>query len=283
MRTLAVLLLVLPIIAGCGTEPSSFQGSDEALRDASTSRIESRLEGKALPDWAVFRSTGSIDYINRRGEVVFRGSSDSKPEARVVFVGREGYMGAKVDGTMYWMKQSFEDIRVADRFLPGSSGMTPDRLLKDLIKASSKVEKLGSEEIRGVATTHYRAHVDESKLESDGNADFPRAVDAWIDDQGLPRRVRVPYGRDNDAVAAVVDLFDFGVPVDVEVPPASEVVSQERFDELMQEECGKVKSAKDLEDANPLCPMFAVSLESEGGSSEIEPTPTETIPSTEEK
>ena len=48
--------------------------------------------------------------------------------------------------------------------MPGPGGTSPDRLLKDLIKSSKKVEKLGSEEIRGVTTTHYRAHLDKTKL-----------------------------------------------------------------------------------------------------------------------
>ena len=49
----------------------------------------------------------------------------------------------------------------------------------------------------------------------------------------------------------------------------------------MQKECARVKSAKDFEDANPLCLIFSVSLESGSGSSRI--SPTETIPTTEEK
>ena len=58
--------------------------------------------------------------------------------------------GAEVGGQMYWLKAVSRRAPSADRFMPGPSGMSPDRLLKDLIKASKKVEKLGSEEIRGV-------------------------------------------------------------------------------------------------------------------------------------
>jgi hypothetical protein len=280
MRRLSLLLLLLlvPLAAGCGSEPASLQGSDDALKNASTSRVEWKLEGGAVPYWALFGSTGSIDYANDRGELVFTGN-DSEPDARVVFLGRDGYLGARVGDTMYWEKQSSEDTREADRFLPGSSGMAPDRLLKDLIKASKKVDKVGSEEIRGVTTTHYRAHLDRSKLGSDANDNVPEAVDAWIDEQGLPRRVRVPYGDGNDELAAVVDLFDFGVPVDVQAPPASEIVSEDRFDKLMEKECIKVKTAKDLEHANPLCLIFGATLEPSGSDS-IQIEPTETVPAT---
>ena len=78
MRRLSLLLLLLvPLAAGCGSEPSSLQGSGDALKDASTSRVEWKLEGEGVPEWALMRSTGSIDYANGRGELVIKGKSDS--------------------------------------------------------------------------------------------------------------------------------------------------------------------------------------------------------------
>jgi hypothetical protein len=271
--SLLLLLLLVPLAAGCGSEPSSLQGSDDALKDASTSRIEWKMEGKGVPDWALWRSMGLIDYANGRGEMVIKFKSDAGPEARALYIDRSTYLGTKVGGSMYWLKQSTDDPVGADRFMPGPGGTSPDRLLKDLIDSSKKVEKLGSEEIRGVATTHYRAHLDTTKLRV--NADESVAVDAWIDEQGLPRRVRVPFGAGGDA-GAVVDLFDFGVPVDIQAPPASEIVSEDEFEKLMDEECASI--GKDPEDANPLCLYFGSSGLSAGSSSLGE-----TVPTTEAK
>ena len=79
------VVLVVPLAlfaAGCGTEPNSFEGSDDALRDASTSRMEWRFEGTGAPDWGVWRLSGLIDYANNRGEMVINGKSDSAPAAR---------------------------------------------------------------------------------------------------------------------------------------------------------------------------------------------------------
>jgi len=268
-RALAFLPLLL-LVAGCGSDPSSFEGSGDALKDASTSRVELRLEGNNVPAWGTFRSTGTIDYANYRGELAFDGKSDSASQGRLVFIGRDAYIGAKVGDATYWVKSSGPSNRPTDRFLPGASGMSPDRLLKDLIKASKNVEKVGSEEIRSVTTTHYRAHLDKSKLGNDGRAEVPDAVDVWVDEEGLPRRVSVPFGAGDGAPAEVVDLFDFGVPVDVHAPAASEIVSEDEFSKLMEKECAKVKSAKDLEDANPLCLIFGATLTgvSEGSGSD---------------
>lgn len=269
MRRLLLTLFLVPLAAGCGSESASLQGSDDAVKDASTSRVEFKLEGKGgVPYLSLLRSTGSVDYANDRGELVFPGG-DSKSDARLVFVGHDGYFGAKVGGTMYWVKSSGESNRPADRFLPGSTGVTPDRFLKELTKASKEVEKIGSEEIRGVTTTHYRAHLDKSKLGSDLNNDVADVVDAWIDDQGLPRRVRVPFGSGKDAGAEVVDLFDFGVPVDVQAPPADAIVSEKKFEQLMEKECAG--AGKDLEHANLLCVIFGVTLESGHDSVQVSP------------
>jgi hypothetical protein len=240
---LSLFLLLVPLGAGCGSEPASLQGSDDALKDASTSRVEWKMEGKGMPDWGPWRSNGLLDYAKGRGEMVFKGKSDSAPVARALFIGHDSYLGAEVAGTMYWVKQTVEAESGTDRFIPGPGGTRPDRLLEDLTNASKKVEKLGTD------------------------AEKPLVVDAWIDDQGLPRRIRVPTGGETDLVA-VVDLFDFGVPVDIEVPPANEVVSEDKFDKLMEKECGDV--GKDLDDANPLCMLF--------GSSGLSMGSTETMP-----
>jgi hypothetical protein len=257
---------VVVLAAGCGSEPTSLKGSDEALRDASTSRIEQRMEGKGLPEWAFWNSAGLIDYANGRGELVYKGKNDSAWEARAVLVGRDSYLGAKVGDRMYWMNPSVDEATGADRFMPGAPGMSPDRLLKDLIKSSKEVEELGSDEIRGVTATHYRAHLDKAKLGIEEDAGEPDVVDVWIDEQGLPRRIRVPAGGED--LVVVFDLFDFGVPVDIDAPPANEVVSENKFGKLMEKECAD--AGKDPEDANPLCLIFAEAGTSSG--------PTETIP-----
>ena len=61
-----------------------------------------------------------------------------------------------------------------------------------------------------------------------GDAEIP--VDVWIDADGLPRRMQLDMGGDVRAsgrrrrtLTMTIELFDYGEPVDIEVPSPDEV------------------------------------------------------------
>lgn len=124
----------------------------------------------------------------------------------------------------------------------------------DYLTAAGDLEELGSEDVRGVETRHVRTTVDlkayletlEPELKKslapvvdqfEQMAGSMRPVmDAWVDDEGLVRRVgldmgfAVPGASGGDAkMAMTMDLFDFGADVAVEVPPAAQVVDGTNF------------------------------------------------------
>jgi hypothetical protein len=216
-----------------------------------------------------------MDYAADRGELLINANNDSDPAEQIRLVGHDVYIGARAGGSMHWMKQTSEDPIGARRFLPGPGGARPDRLLNTLRDSSTNVDKLGTDEIRGVTATHYRAHLDKAKIGAGSGikTDEPGTVDVWIDEQGLPRRIRVP---DNGAgeTAQVVDLFDFGVPVDVKAPADDEIVSEHEFELLMEKECAS--AGKDLEKMSPLCLIFTATI-SEGSSGAMQRSPDRTL------
>ena len=63
-------------------------------------------------------------------------------------------------------------------------------------------------------------------------------VDVWIDGDGLPRRMTVDMGATFGSASAgedagatmTIELFDYGQPVDIEIPSADEVTP---FSEVM--------------------------------------------------
>ena len=129
----------------------------------------------------------------------------------------------------------------------------PSQALQYLRAASGNVQEIGREEVRGVETTHYGMRVDLRKVVSQAPEDQREQLRAtidqlieqsgvetvptevWIDDDGLARRMRLTYnnmrfapGQVGDMVMSM-DLYDFGVEVDVEPPPKDQVTDIQKL------------------------------------------------------
>ena len=130
----------------------------------------------------------------------------------------------------------------------GSFAGTDPRDVFGFLKAvSGLIETVGSEEIRGIETSHYRATLDTAKLEQlvpqhqrqslggldqaakqAGLSELP--LDIWIDAEQRVRKLSVDVdakqpGSDASVKASlVVELYDYGKPLELELPPADQVV-----------------------------------------------------------
>jgi hypothetical protein len=120
----------------------------------------------------------------------------------------------------------------------------PMQTLQYLRGAAGDFEEVGSEKVRGVETTHYRGTVDLRKalelIPADSRDAFERVLElvgetkmpleVWIDNDGLARRMRyeqpLPAGEGGEETTMVLtmDMYDFGVEVDVGPPPDDEVL-----------------------------------------------------------
>ena len=118
----------------------------------------------------------------------------------------------------------------------------PSQALRYLRGAGEDVKEVGDEDVRGEPTTHYRLTVDLDKvarrspmqkaniervIEQSGIKDVP--TDVWVDAEGRARRLRLAYegfrfspDKKGDMTMAI-ELYDFGLEVDVRPPPASRV------------------------------------------------------------
>lgn len=104
------------------------------------------------------------------------------------------------------------------------------------------VKEVGQEKVRGVATTHYRGTGTFEKLKDvlgpDAGPTLDKLqemlgvkgfeLDAWVDEKDVARRVEIDY----DALpmpgvpgswSVMMEFYDFGVDVDVEIPPKRQV------------------------------------------------------------
>ncbi len=124
----------------------------------------------------------------------------------------------------------------------------PRDVLGALRAVTSEVETVGSEQLRGVETTHYRATVDPAELakltsgkDRTGTQSLvdrlstqagvgPVPVDVWLDAAGLVRKLSLsveatePSTSRSSEVSMSFELWDYGRAVDIELPPVSQVV-----------------------------------------------------------
>jgi hypothetical protein len=124
----------------------------------------------------------------------------------------------------------------------------PTQTLRNLRATSDRVERLGTEDVRGVATTHYRGTVELRRLpdllpaekrdaarksvdrmiELAGTDSYPMEI--WIDRKHLVRRFKLTMnmkmaqvGDKRMKMEITTDMFDFGPKPVAKAPPEDEV------------------------------------------------------------
>ncbi|MCS7006491.1 MAG: hypothetical protein RMM28_07735 [Thermoleophilia bacterium] len=124
----------------------------------------------------------------------------------------------------------------------------PLRVLEALERLAGELEVVGEETLRGVETTRYRATVTAESVEraaakesghdlggltgqlvgQSGISEVP--IEVWIDGEGLLRKLSLeaeamrPGASAPSRAAVSFELWDLGEPVEITVPPPSEVV-----------------------------------------------------------
>jgi hypothetical protein len=124
--------------------------------------------------------------------------------------------------------------------MPGES---PGACLQ-MLAASGAVDRVGAERVRGTRTTRYRANASltayAAYLRSEGEDEAaedleavagqflgPIRTEAWIDAQGIARRIRTVItslsGGKPMTMDMRIDLFDFGARPEIQLPDSSQV------------------------------------------------------------
>lgn len=273
-RTLVGFALLL-LLVGCGggdvsADPVAAAATKTA--DAGSSRV-SFVGTMALVETggeAVrFTGEGVFDYSARRGRLEYDlsdlveaagGPTGLEIKAEFLWLGLDFYMRMPFltqdrPRAKPWVKLDLVKSEAAASELMAVGGWDPARTLEFLRASSGRITEVGEEPVRGVATTHYRAQIDfERAIEQvsedvrpilrkqmrayerrTGRKGFP--LEVWVDDEGLARRIRMddPAGT-LERVTMTTDLYDFGVGVNVEPPPADQVMSEKELDAMLEED-----------------------------------------------
>ncbi|HEV7483203.1 MAG TPA: LppX_LprAFG lipoprotein [Solirubrobacterales bacterium] len=241
MAGLAVAVLVLVAVA-LGQAGGGRGGPLDAIAKAAEA-TQSEPGGHALVDVTATASgtpegvteTGSIVFENSgraRGTVVARGhTTGRRVKVQVIADGTTSYTRSDQFGSLpegrQWMKIDLSSA-VSGSSLPADGG--PADGLK-LLEQMDGAEEIAKEDIRGVATTHYRGTLPVSDQEVLGvqvQVSPPRA-EVWIDAQGRVRRMTIVASGSVEGESGstttdmTIDFLDFGPVPKIELPNQDEV------------------------------------------------------------
>jgi len=242
LAAFAVGTILFAALAGCGSndspdakKPSSEQTSapdskkapdaDEfvtALTDAMLAKRTAKLE---LELGSSMSASADVDYAASGIRMALKMITGSTTVRVVV-----------ADGAMYLQQTQGDKYLKIDKDDPalGSllgqiSSFGPQASLAGLKAGITKIDDRGTAKVDGENLTHYVLTVDTSKVENTfgaaaGSEGTPKTLtyDVYVDSSGLLRRVKMKI----DGQSLVMKVSEWGKPVTITVPPASQVMTR---------------------------------------------------------
>ncbi len=262
-RRIVPLVVIFLALAACGGSSSPLalvSSSPDKTAGAGTARMSLESTIRGIPDAEGFTSTaeGVVDFEAQRGALTLElpsGTGLGGGGLRFVYDGTLLYLrspeptpGVDTEWVSLDIAQLGQEVTGTDlRQFAQAGSNDPSNALALLKGTADSVEEVGTEDVRGEKTTHYRATVDLRRATEQAGAvrdrrqfeafldQFPSetiAVDVWLDDEGRTRRLRMdqplpetpglaaPPGA---GVIVTIELYDFGVDERIEIPPPDEV------------------------------------------------------------
>jgi hypothetical protein len=255
-----------------GNPAEALQQAAEKTADAGTAKVAMTFALTGVPGLGstTFNMDGALDAANGQSSFTIdleqlTSALPASEQAGVgAFIGDGNLQIVTDDGDVYlqlgnlssllgattgqsWLKISVGEKAAGAVGAPLGDGT---EILK-LIDQAGGLETVGTEQVRGAETTHYRGTLDLASALAEVSAD-ERAkaeselgkvgidpsmatvpVDVWIGTDGLVRRVQIGVqGVETTASTTATDdlggtftmeLYDFGQPVNITVPPADQV------------------------------------------------------------
>jgi hypothetical protein len=235
-----------------GTNLAQLVADSAAKSTASTSRLAITVDvSQPGSPSAEITGSGAFDYANHTGVITenipsVSGSPGGTIEVREI--GQTVYVKVPnaPDPSKPWRKTDASTFGAQNG---GATASDPSQFLSYLKGASNGITDEGTETVRGTQTRKLKADLDlrkaAAKLPQDQRQAVEQAIqqlgtstiptEVWIDDQGRLRKMAFSVDIANAAqtsgsqgakLALTLELFDYGVPVNVTPPPPSEISSQ---------------------------------------------------------
>lgn len=215
----AALVPSVALAVGCGESSPR----PERVRSASFSLMS------ATKGFGSCTGRGAYDFERRRGGLTLDCTKLGGGRVRFLETGDALYLGGGAGafpGRKRWISSSLPDEpQSIVGFVGGLDpfyGRGPSQMLDYLRSHGDGVSKLGSEKVRGAATTRYRGTLP-------GRPHQSLTVTLWVDAEKRVRRIRTRYPS-AAPVTVTVDLLRFGVPVRAVTPPRGTVMTSAEYE-----------------------------------------------------
>lgn len=199
---------------------------------------------------------GAVDFSGEASifslQMAGMGEMEVRQVGDVVYTKMPEAFAAQMSGGKPWVALDAEEVygRSGGGLggMRGGAASDPARQLEYLRGVSDSVEKVGTDTVRGVRTTRYKATINAQELAAglDGEArekyegtlrqagmeEMP--VEIWLDDQNRVRRYAMdvetdaPQG-DGMRIEVLAEYYDFGAAVDVQAPPPNQTTDGSRL------------------------------------------------------
>ncbi len=247
---ICVVALAVLSLSACGSDTTTTSSSGfkvstlaSSTTDGGTARVAGiRRSSNALitPNPSETTFTGELDFVTDSSTWV-GATKQSKGDPQVSH-------STQVGGVSYYESPDFSDedpsepppekpwtrseaFRSPLGF--GSSVANVSSMFSELERWGGQPVEVGTEEVRGVPTTHYRfdlaAPAVPKQLIAMGTFTKPKAgtTEIWVDAQQRLRRLVQSTEDSSDYL--MTEYFDFGAPVTIEAPPSDQVMDEDHL------------------------------------------------------
>lgn len=256
VRTIALTCLLALGAAACGASdpepPVDAAGAHAILRqatdDLTEQTVRARFEMAVDAGGESFTATGEMTVDPRRERAHVRLVSDDVPTMpndtamEIVADGTTVYLRSEAVAGPMWLKIDAGEHAMHEGF--EGSGQIDPSVFPAFLRGADGIEVVGTEDVRGVATTHFSGSLDlsdlvthapkgeerdaaEDAIEELGSrmGDLEATFDAWVDAEGIPWRVSfafAPQGAEG-SFEMTMDIVELGGQVDIEIPSPEDV------------------------------------------------------------
>jgi hypothetical protein len=267
--TLLTLLFALVAIACQSVNPVQTlttlrENSDKIGSARMLMTVETKLDfagsGTPLapyPEDLVINTEGFIDFENRRGQLTMKMSeyaaklgAPAGAVSDITILSQDSFAYYQVPERLTsqfegkkWVKLDSSGFQRQVGVNPASASGTQPQTFFDYFNKveESDIEELGSTDVRGIDTTHYRVKLTLEDFYSSANPELRKKIldqaeqsglemrpsHVWVDEDGFARKLTIAMGNESERgsveTITTLELYDFGAKVEVTIPPDSEV------------------------------------------------------------